>query len=115
MGPGVVNSGPPPPDTSAPGGRVDEKDVAILYSPSKAFRVVIGRDARGFYRVHEERWDTGDWDVAGAAYWCPYDQLATITDTVENAEKLAREALAQVGGPASSDAAVEQRDEADER
>jgi hypothetical protein len=106
--------GPPPPDTSAPGGRVDEEDVAILYSATKTHRVVIGRDRRGLYRVHEERWDTGDWDIAGAAYWCPYDQLATITDTIENAEKLAREALAQVLQSPPSDGAVEQADAADE-
>lgn len=68
----------------------------VIYSPSKRYREVITRDAAGLFRVHEERWSTEDWDVAGAAYWCPYDRIATITDTLENARKLAAEALSVV-------------------
>jgi len=88
---------PPPPDTSVSGSRVNEIEVDVLYSVTKSHRVVITRDARGLFRVHGERWDTGDWDVAGAAYWVSYDRLATITDTLENARTLAQEALEQVG------------------
>lgn len=65
----------------------------VIYSPSKRYREVITRDESGFFRVSDERWDTGDWDVAGAAFWCPYDRVATMTDTLENARKLAAEAL----------------------
>lgn len=83
---------PPPPDTSAPRLTTEEL-VEVIYSPSKWYREVITRDQRGLLRVHDERWFTEDWDVAGAAFWSPYDRGATITDTLDNARKLAAEAL----------------------
>ena len=86
---------PPPPDTSVPR-LTTEEVVEIIYSPSKRYREVITRDQRGLLRVHDERWFTEDWDTAGAAFWCPYDRSATITDTLDNARKLAAEALSMV-------------------
>jgi hypothetical protein len=98
---------PPCPDASAPARYTTEELVDILYSPSKRYREVITRDARGLFRVHDERWDTEDWDVAGAAYWCPYDRLATITDTLENARNLAMDTLSVVEPRAPEEEDVE--------
>lgn len=97
-------NGPPPPDTSVPQRRANAV-VDIIYSPSKWYREVITLDASGLFRVSDERWDIRDWDVAGVAYWCPYDRFTTITDTLENARKLAAEALQLV-----EPAAPEQKD-----
>jgi hypothetical protein len=84
---------PPPPDTSVPFGGVDERELEVRYSPSKAYRVVITLDRRGLYRVHQQFWDTGDWDVVRQAYWAGNDRMVTITDTIEGARRLAAEAL----------------------
>ena len=56
---------------------------------------IITTDSNGLYRVRREFWDTGDWEVAGVAFWNQNDRFATITDTLENARKLADWAKAQ--------------------
>jgi hypothetical protein len=76
--------------------RVDEEEVECVYSPQRQYRVIISRDRAGRYRIHRERWDTGDWDIAKAAYWCEDDKMVTITDTVESARKLVAERLSEI-------------------
>jgi hypothetical protein len=79
-----------------------EDVVEVVYSPSRLYREVITRDRAGLFRVHDERWwveDPDDPDAAGAAFWCPYDRSASITDTIENARTLAAEALRAVEPP----------------
>jgi hypothetical protein len=42
--------------------------------------------------VHRDRWYLGDWDI-GRVAWIQDDHHATITDSAENAQVLAQEAL----------------------
>jgi hypothetical protein len=86
----------PPPDTEAGFNHLSEVEIERHYSPLKHHRVIVSRDPAGCYRIHCQRWDTSDWEIASAAYWHPQDRFATITDTVEIARKLATEYLASV-------------------
>jgi hypothetical protein len=91
-----MRSAPPSPDTSERFSSVNKEEVECHYSPQCQYRVIISRDQAGLYRVHRERWNTGDWDIAGVAFWCRDDKLVTITDTVESARKLVAERLSEV-------------------
>ena len=91
-----MRSAPPSPDTSERFRGVNEEEVECHYSPQCQYRVIISRDRAGLYRVHRERWNTGDWDIAGVAFWCRDDKLVTITDAVESARKLVAERLSEV-------------------
>jgi len=88
-----MTSAPPPPDTSVRFRHVDEEEVECIYSLQRRYRVIISRDRAGRYRVHRERWNTGDWEVAKVAFWGDDDRMVTITDTVEKARELAAERL----------------------
>ena len=90
-----MRSDPPPPDTSASFRHVEEEEIECLYSPRRQYRVVISRDHQGRYRVHRQRWDISDWDVANVAFWSEDDQMATITDTIESARTFAAERLSE--------------------
>ena len=84
---------PPPPDTGIPFQHGAETQLDVVYSPDCRFRAVVTRDNRGFFRVHRQTWDTGDWEVVAQAFWGDVDGIVTITDTLENARKLASEAI----------------------
>ena len=84
---------PPSPDTSVRFGRTGEEEVECTYSPLQRYRVIISRDVAGRYRVHRERWNTGDWEIAHVAFWSEDDRTVTVTDTLGNARKLAAERL----------------------
>jgi hypothetical protein len=93
----ILGSGAPPsPDTSVRFGHVNEEEVECFYSSQQQYRAVISRDPAGRYRIRRERWNTGDWDIAKVAFWCDDDAMVTITDTLENARKLAAERLSEV-------------------
>ena len=83
---------PPKPDISHKPTIMNQEVMEIIYSPSNYVRGVITRDSRGIYRVRTEFWDTGDWDVARAAYWAQ-EHLGTFVDTLENARELCREQI----------------------
>jgi hypothetical protein len=92
---------PPPPDRTAPFSHLGEEEIESRYSRSGLYRIIVSRDRAGRYRIHRQRWDTGDWDVARVAQWLEDDRMATITDTLENARSLARQRLeATPDGPA---------------
>jgi hypothetical protein len=75
---------------------------------------VVTRGRDGLFRVHEELWDTRDWAVVGQAFWSPAGHTS-ITDTLEHALQLAREAMPRRAASRDRSEAVEQGDEADER
>jgi hypothetical protein len=85
---------PPPPDMQFVFRRAHQETVEYLYSRTRIYRAIIARDEKGVYRVYRERWDVGDWEVAGAAFWCQDEPRATFADTIETARTLAREVLA---------------------
>ena len=88
---------PPPPDTSkVPRHRYEV--LECLYSSDKGTRALLLRDERGLIHVSCEEWDLSEWEHAGYGFWNPLGSGTTITDTVDNARKLARERLAELGG-----------------
>jgi len=87
---------PPPPDTGTAFGHASEVEVERHFSLRKHHRVIISQDCAGRYRVHCDRWDTSDWEIVSYAGWRSEDRLATMTDTLENARKLASEHLSGV-------------------
>jgi hypothetical protein len=102
-------SNPPPPDTTVPFRHTSQEAVETVYSRSQKYRVVLARDERGLFRIHSERWDTDDWDVGGSPHWCPHNRGVSITDTLENARKLAGEKLALVEPPQPEGGDVDMR------
>jgi len=84
---------PPAPDTSVRFRKAGEEEVECSYSPLQRYRVIISRDGAGRYRVHRERWNTSDWEIARVAFWSEDDRTVTVTDTLGNARKLAAERL----------------------
>jgi hypothetical protein len=42
-------------------------------------------------------WDLSEWENSGFAFWSPVGQGTTITDTIDNAQLLAREKLRELG------------------
>jgi len=99
-----IGFAPPSPDTSVRFRHVDEEEIECLYSPQQEYRVGITRDQVGRYRVRRERWNTSDWDVAAVAFWSDDDARVTITDTLENARKLAAERLSETPDASRQDA-----------
>jgi len=67
-----------------------ETIVEAVYSVCTARRAIITRDQAGRYRIHIQYWDTSDWARGYDAYWMGCE-TSPMTDTLENAEKLARE------------------------
>jgi hypothetical protein len=93
LGPGRTQPAPPP-DIGVPFHHERETQLDVVYSADHRFRAVVTRDDRGLFRVHRQVWDTGDWEAAADAFWGDVDATATITDTFENARKLATEDIA---------------------
>jgi hypothetical protein len=67
--------------------------VEEFFSEDKRQRVTILRDESGIFRVRSFRWCIEDWEVAGRAFWIQEDAMNTMTDTVEDARRLAGEYL----------------------
>ena len=87
---------PPPPDTSALVPVRGQQVVEEFYSRGKQLRVTILRDEQGIFRVRSFRWCIEDWKVAGRAFWLQADAMNTMTDTLEDARRLAGEYLAGI-------------------
>ena len=87
---------PPSPDTSALVSVRGQEVVEEFFSPDKWQRVTILRDDRGIFRVRSFRWCTEDWEVAGRAFWIQADAMNTMTDTLDDARRLAGEYLAGI-------------------
>jgi hypothetical protein len=68
--------------------------VEEFFSPGKRQRVAILRDEKGIFRVRSFRWCIEDWEVAGRAFWIEADAMNTMTDTMEDARRLAGEYMA---------------------
>ena len=83
----------PQPDTEHRPTIAGQTLVEVNYSENSHVRGIITLDANGVYRVRTEFWDTGDWEVAGVAYW-GHAHLGTFADTLDNARALCREAMA---------------------
>ena len=84
----------PPPDISqAPQFGQGLSVIEVMYSDDQQLRVSITKDDSGLYRVHPERWDISDIEYAGYAYWNTWNQVNSITDDLEIARKMARQAL----------------------
>ncbi len=84
----------PPPDTSALVPVRGQQVVEESFSEDKRHRVTILRDERGIFRVRSFRWCIEDWEVAGRAFWIQEDAMNTMTDTLEDARRLAGEYMA---------------------
>jgi len=82
----------PDPDTTHQPSIAGQSVVEVIYARSQRERAIITRDAQGIFRVRTEFWDTSDWEVAAAAYWCQ-QHLGTFTDTLAHARQLACEHL----------------------
>jgi hypothetical protein len=85
---------PPLPDTSALLPVRGQDVVQEFFSQDKRQRVSILRDGKGIFRVRSFRWCIEDWEVAGRAFWIQEDAMNTMTDTLEDARRLAGEYLA---------------------
>src|ERR1700683_4921273 len=86
---------PPPPDTS----QMLQHRYKVLecsYSSNNTYRALLIQDDRGHFRVSCEKWDTSDWEYCADAFWSQIGRGITLTDTLENARKLARERLVEL-------------------
>lgn len=83
----------PPPDTESVPAFHSETVVELLFSRNTSRRAVITLDREGLFRIHTDYWCLAEFDRTGEGYWEQDDRFATITDSVESARKLAREAL----------------------
>jgi hypothetical protein len=68
--------------------------VEQFFSQDKRRRISIVRDDKGIFRVRSFRWCIEDWEVVGRAFWIQEDTMNTMTDTVEDARRLAGDYLA---------------------
>ena len=84
---------PPPPDTSALVPVRGQHVMEEFFSHDRWQRVSILRDDSGIFRVRSFRWCIDDWEVAGRAFWIQVDAMNTMTDTMDDARRLAREYL----------------------
>ena len=89
----------PPPDTQSRPSYHSEAVVEVLYSETKQRRAVITQDRDLHFRVHTDYWCLADFDYIGQGYWAQDDRFATITDTLERARVLAKEALNALSSP----------------
>jgi hypothetical protein len=87
---------PPPPDTSVLLPVTGQQVVEEFFSPDKWQRVAILRDDQGIFRVRRFRWCIEDWEVAGRAFWIQVDAMNTMTDTLDDARRLAGDYLAGI-------------------
>lgn len=94
----MPSSQPPPPDTSRTP-RYRYEVLECIYSANNSHRAVLTRDDRGLFHVSCEKWDLSEWEHCGYGFWSPIGSGATITDTVDNARKLGRERLLELGAP----------------
>ena len=85
---------PPPPDTSALVPVRGQQVVEEFFSKDQRQRVSILRDDGGIFRVRSFRWCIEDWEMAGRAFWIQEDAMNTMTDTLEDARRLAGDYLA---------------------
>ncbi len=86
----------PPPDTSRlPRHRYEV--LECIYSSDKAYRALLLRDDRGLIHVSCEKWDLSEWEYSGHGFWSRIGRGTSITDTVDNARKLAQERLLELG------------------
>ena len=76
---------------------IDNSVLECIYPADGEYRAVVTRDAAGLLHVRCEMWDTSEWDSSNIAFWIPFGQGATLTDTIENARILARERLRELG------------------
>jgi len=84
----------PPPDVDQPPQFAPELAVVeVMFGDEGWARVSITRDARNIYRVHAERWDVSDLTVTGHAYWNLWGHGSSLTDDIEIARNMARDAL----------------------
>lgn len=67
--------------------------MEIVFSTNNLFRAVITRDDQSIFRVHRDYWCVSDYDYVGYAYWSQFDQMNTMTDSLESARELAKQAL----------------------
>lgn len=85
--------GPPPaPDVKEVPTFPAETVVEAVYSEDYKHRAIITCDQSGLYRIHVQYWDTSDWARGYGANWMGC-RGGPMTDTIENAEKLAREEI----------------------
>jgi len=92
---------PPPPDeTRTPRHRYDV--VECVYSSDKRHRAVLLRDPRGLFHLQCQMWDLSEWEYCHQAFWSQVGQGTTITDTLDNARRLAQERLTELAAEARS-------------
>jgi len=87
----------PPPDISRSPRIAGQTVVEVIYGHANRVRGIITIDERGVYRVRTEVWDTGDWDVAGAAFWS-HMSGASFTDTLESAREICHDGIRAAAG-----------------
>jgi hypothetical protein len=91
-----VKGAPPPPDTSAHVKVCGQQIVEEFFSPNQWQRATIYQDEKGIFRIRLYRWCIDDWEAAGAAFWAQVDAMNTMTDTLDNARRIAKEYLANI-------------------
>ena len=94
----MPSSLPPPPDTTRMP-RHRHEVLECIYSADNGYRAVLTRDGRGLFHVSCEKWDLSEWELCGYGIWSPIGSGVTIADTIDNARKLGRERLVELGAP----------------
>jgi hypothetical protein len=87
---------PPPPDTAASVRITGQRFVEEFFSSDQMHRVVVMQDESGIYRVRSFRWCIEDWEVGGSVFWMQDDSFTTMTDTLADATRLAKERVAEL-------------------
>jgi hypothetical protein len=92
----MARPAPAPDRSNSPTSRNGCDVLDVIYSIDYRERAVITADDRGMLRVEIDSWDTSDWEYLEIAYWTPTE--FSLTDSLENARKLARETLGIASG-----------------
>lgn len=83
----------PPPDTAARLHVQGHRTIETSFTSDHRYRVTITQDESGIYRIHSDRWCVEDWHAVGKAFWIQVERGSSMTDTIENARRLANEHL----------------------
>jgi hypothetical protein len=68
--------------------------VEVMYSESQVRRAIVTKDAKNFYRVYVQHWDTSDWGRGHGAFWTGAKNVGSLTDRIDVAREFAQLAAA---------------------
>jgi hypothetical protein len=85
----------PPPEPDVDRDLHVHHTIKRLISTDRTCRIIIAGTPEGTFTFRAFQWDTSDWKVAGSTFWNDVTPSTSLTDSPENAERLARETMSE--------------------